>query len=310
MSSQPSSSVTSSSSAQTAPTSQATPALSSRALPRYSKIPASQYKKLPAKPNLEHLKGQAKALLKAYLAGERDALRRVKRFMPDAPPPHALPAPGEHRAPTLHLKDAQYVLAREHAAAWKFMSWEELKAHVDAVNNVTDELIVEQIGRLANWRHQKPQLLNPERFLGAVGMPLLPHLKHAIRHHPSPRVRQNCLGYLDHLDFPPDEDFIDTVVTAMNDPVPKIRRTAVHTLYCPRCKSVATDMKPEHVELMVRIALSDENEKVRIGACGVVEMLAKTRYGDAVRSILSDHARSRSELTQPRAVELLAKLAG
>src|SRR5262249_53676140 len=106
--------------------------------PRYSKIPARQHKQLGPRPSMEHLKGQAKALLRAYLAGERDALRRVRRFQSEFDP---AAQPPDYPRPALRLKDAQHVIAREYAAAWKFSSWEDLKSHVDAINNCTDEFI-------------------------------------------------------------------------------------------------------------------------------------------------------------------------
>jgi HEAT repeat protein len=121
-------------------------------------------------------------------------------------------------------------------------------------------------------------------------------------------VRQTCLGYLDHLDFLPDEDFIDTVVAAMNDRVPKVRRMAIHTLCCDRCKSVPAALKPEHVEVMVRLAVSDENARVRAAAAGMVETLAKSRGCSSAAERLKVYAREGASDVRPRAEELLAKL--
>src|SRR5438477_13145424 len=90
-----------------------------RALPRYDKIPARSYKQLPDRPNLEHLKGQAKALLRDFLAGKPDALRRVRRFLPNATQPLQAATETNQRRP-LRLKDGQIVVAREFAkGGWK-----------------------------------------------------------------------------------------------------------------------------------------------------------------------------------------------
>jgi len=152
-----------------------------RALPRYNKIPAHAHKHLPDRPSLEHLKGQAKSLLRDFLTGKPDGIRRVRRFMPEKL--QTIAAPSTYRRPALRLKDAQNILAREYTkGAWKFGSWEELKAHVVAVNQCSDALIIEQIGRLT--RHSTPSLLNPHRFLGSLGSRMIPHLIHALKTNP------------------------------------------------------------------------------------------------------------------------------
>src|SRR5690242_10140079 len=68
---------------------------------------------LPDRPNLEHLKKQAKSLLSAARAKEPEALQRFR----------ILPAP----ATDLALHDAQSVIAREYG----FKSWNELREHVE-----------------------------------------------------------------------------------------------------------------------------------------------------------------------------------
>ena len=72
--------------------------------------------RLPARPSLEHLRKQAKDLLKQAAAGDDAALARFGAIMP-------VPA-----APT--LADAQFVLAREYG----FDTWTALAHHVETVN--------------------------------------------------------------------------------------------------------------------------------------------------------------------------------
>ena len=74
---------------------------------------------LPPRPNLEHLKKQAKDLLQAFRQGEPEA---VEKFRPLG---GRMAAAGA--APK--LTDAQRLVAREYG----FASWAKLKAHVESV---------------------------------------------------------------------------------------------------------------------------------------------------------------------------------
>src|SRR5262245_12147640 len=75
---------------------------------------------LPARPSLEHLKKQAKALLKAFQNQEPGARERFLAL-------GSLPA-------NPRLANAQRVLAREHG----FASWARLKEHVEALEREPD----------------------------------------------------------------------------------------------------------------------------------------------------------------------------
>ena len=81
-----------------------------------------QYKQLPPNPNLEHLKSQAKQLLKAHKRGSLNALQRIRAFFPklsDA-------TDTEIQNAAFGLQDAQLVIAREYGLA----SWTRLKEAV------------------------------------------------------------------------------------------------------------------------------------------------------------------------------------
>jgi hypothetical protein len=78
---------------------------------------------LPDRPNLDHLKKQAKALLRAAEAGELDALKRFAIL------PAFARTPVERIVSTgIALHDAQSVIAREHG----FPSWNALREEVEA----------------------------------------------------------------------------------------------------------------------------------------------------------------------------------
>jgi ankyrin repeat protein len=81
-------------------------------------------KRLPDRPNLEHLKRQAKDLLVAYRGGDVDALARFRNALPAAARKDdaALGALG------LALHDAQSCVAREYG----FASWADLRSFVQA----------------------------------------------------------------------------------------------------------------------------------------------------------------------------------
>ena len=79
---------------------------------------------LPGRPNLAHLKKQAKDLLRLHRRGDPAAMARFAQNLPSAA---ALPH-DEIAALALRLHDAQSCLAREYG----FVSWLELSNHVEA----------------------------------------------------------------------------------------------------------------------------------------------------------------------------------
>jgi len=80
-------------------------------------------RQLPARPNLEHLRTQAKALLAKLRAGDAPAARDFIKHLPEA----AGLSPAEVRARGFRLADAQAVIARKTG----FAQWPGLARHVD-----------------------------------------------------------------------------------------------------------------------------------------------------------------------------------
>ena len=78
--------------------------------------------------------------------------------------------------------------------------------------------------------------------------------------HPEPPVRRGCLHFLDHH---ADDLCIDDLRrVALHDPVPHVRRFAVHALGCVRCKTRPLDI--DLIEFLAMIvARRNENVKVR-----------------------------------------------
>ena len=86
---------------------------------------------LPERPNLEHLKKQAKELLRSFESGAPDALARFRASLPAA----AKQDDAALSAMALRLHDAQSCVAREHG----FASWADLKAEVEWRHAQADE---------------------------------------------------------------------------------------------------------------------------------------------------------------------------
>jgi hypothetical protein len=81
-------------------------------------------KRLPAQPSLEHLKYQARDLLKGHAAGDVGVAQRLREFHPQ----FAGATDAAIFAVKLNLSAAQLAIAREYG----FPSWPRLKAHLDS----------------------------------------------------------------------------------------------------------------------------------------------------------------------------------
>ena len=81
-------------------------------------------KHLPSKPDLKHLKHQARDLLKGHAAHDRGVAQRIREFHTR----FRTATDAEIFAAALKLSDAQFTIAREYG----FKSWARLKAHVDS----------------------------------------------------------------------------------------------------------------------------------------------------------------------------------
>jgi HEAT repeat protein len=81
---------------------------------------------------------------------------------------------------------------------------------------------------------------------------------------PNPKVRWWSIQLLDHV---PDPRSIAVIATALDDPIPRVRRNAAHALGCVACKPDWQSALPPHVTAALdRLATSDPNAKVRLEA--------------------------------------------
>lgn len=194
--------------------------------------------KLLTFPNLEHLKNQARRFLKAYRAGDPEPRERVRTISSTR---------------EFKLADAQFVVAR----GYGFSSWTALKAHVETVRaapkvqlsprrRFVSEL-AERLVRLAQGRDLKSLAVGVSRLslrdILDVRAWLLETNQHAALvdgslaglRSQNARVRYDCAGALDHL---ADERCAEPLWLLLSDPVPRVRRAALHSLSCEACKIV------------------------------------------------------------------------
>jgi HEAT repeat protein len=76
--------------------------------------------------------------------------------------------------------------------------------------------------------------------------------------HPRPRVRAACADFYDHLGR---EEDVPVLCGLLDDPVPSVRRQAVHSLACQRCKPAP--LQADLTETLIGLALHDPTPRVR-----------------------------------------------
>jgi hypothetical protein len=220
---------------------------------------------LPPSPNLEQLKKQARALLRAFRVADQQAIDRVARVLPSTTP--------------FSLTRAQFVLAREYG----FASWPKLREYLAELPQRTPALPSPamlspasagsaaprdkhaHLKLMAEHLRQKPHVLDlteqllilahqgtteeligtlwrmPARLILAVRANILATGHYATLadgliaalDHPRARIRQGAAQALDLL---ADERCVPALRRALNDPVARVRRTALHALTCDDCK--------------------------------------------------------------------------
>jgi HEAT repeat protein len=79
------------------------------------------------------------------------------------------------------------------------------------------------------------------------------------------RVRRECVGYMDHH---ADETCVRGLIKALQDPNQKVRRNAIHSLSCDRCKPspIASDVIP----FIIGVIENDRSIRVRRSALSLL----------------------------------------
>ena len=124
-------------------------------------------RQLPVRPNLEHLKAQAKDLLDAFRQRDPDAFRRVRERLPSA----AGVSDPELAQREVALHDAQSVIAREYG----FASWAQLRTSVQEQVGAAEQPGQAALRALMQTHVPTPLPSEVERvWLDAVALPAPP----------------------------------------------------------------------------------------------------------------------------------------
>ncbi len=102
--------------------------------------------------------------------------------------------------------------------------------------------------------------------------------------HPNVQVRRGCAAFLDHHGT--DACFAPLRQVALHDPAPSVRRMAVHSASCQECKPCP--LTSDLVGLLVEVALSDTNRRIRLNALWGLHQPQDARTVAALKSILRD----------------------
>lgn len=230
---------------------------------------------LPDKPDLRRLRDLARALQWGVNAGEPDALARLSAAFPAA-------------SARLQLATAQAVVAREYG----FDSWPKLKtelaarsaraeakaakvaakaqratAHRTLIDTLTDEL-----ERLA-LAGDPVAVVNRKPYGRGIGLevrdriaaqpPLWAKVVDVLIEglgHPNPRVRHECAHALDIYD---DGRAAAALSPLIDDPVPRVRRMAMHALVCDACKAAPAPWSQDICRRIADHAITDASVQVR-----------------------------------------------
>jgi hypothetical protein len=242
-------------------------------------------------PNLDQLRKQAKDLLRAFRGADPRARLRFAAHLQtlDAD------APAFADGTMVRLAHALFVIARENG----FPSWPRLKAstlaaadqeHTSADPDETSassmqtlrasrqlartqallELSreVTELARRKDVMELTRRLVLPRRDLLAIRALIVEQGAHSLLvdallegiAHQSPRVRYDCAHALDHF---ADERCIEPLWHALNDPVPRVRRMALHVLSCDVCKLHSLPAHDDLVALVIARAFTDPSINVQ-----------------------------------------------
>jgi len=239
---------------------------------------------LPVNPNLEHLKSQAKSLLKRALGGDQVALERFLSVNASEP----------------KLSSAQFIIAVEYG----FPNWARLKTYVAALQlqPLRSTLRRTYIHQLAHQLLEAARTRDLEALSAGVILPLRDLLDvrsrvialglHAVLvdgllaglNSPQSRQRYLCADALDHL---ADERCAVPLERLLTDPVPRVRRAALHALSCDACK-VAPLTKPEDLfAKLTELAESDPNARVRSAALEALATSCDPRAAPVLLELLA-----------------------
>ena len=171
---------------------------------------------LPSNPSLEQLKNQAKDLLAAQQRGDVGAHKRFGRCLDS-----------ESESESFQLSHAQLVIAREQG----FSSWPQLAAWVE--RRELPSLPAAVVALLGARTYHTRLAAAALAATGEAGVTAAS----AGLSRPNPHIRRGAAECLDH--HADDACVPKLVELALHDPMPYVRRTAVHALAVPAVQTAA-----------------------------------------------------------------------
>jgi hypothetical protein len=248
---------------------------------------------LPSRPDLSRLKKLARTLQRAAAKGSVEDLRRIRTCFPAA------------SVNDVKLSQAQLVLAREYGSA----SWPELVArverrvsrndaaalraaarHDDAVSLAARWLALAEAGDVkglvAAFAVAKRRMVAARVLMQAQPSSYEQFLDVLLAgtSHPSPRIRFECIHALDSFGT---VRCLETLIRLMDDPVPRVRWIAMHSVTCHACNESTCANDTAVHECICRAALTDESIQVRRHATVALGALRAASAVDALRVILA-----------------------
>jgi HEAT repeats len=249
--------------------------------------------------NLERLRNQARDLLRQFRAADTEALARWDAHF-------------ERRPTVLQLAHAQAVLAREAG----FPSWPRLKAYVEAPRPARrrrgpkklpsfsrlEELYAYTLALVernnpaglaiemppGGWYGRTTAVLLREMFLERGTLDAVTTLIAKGLDHPNAKVRYECAHLLDTFG---DDGCVQTLTRLLEDPVPRVRAIALHSLVCDACKLTPLQRGPDLLALTIDWASNDPHRRVKQEA---VRVLAESNQPEAVAAVRKLGIKSRA----------------
>jgi hypothetical protein len=203
----------------------------------------------------------------------------------------------------VQLAHAQAVLAREAG----FPSWPRLKAFVEAprfVRRPRGPKKLPSFGRLeqlyaytlqlierddpaalvlemppGGWYGRTTAVLLREMFLERGTLDDLTSLIAKGVDHPNAKVRYECAHLLDSFG---DDRYVLALTKLLDDPVPRVRAIALHSLVCDACKLIPLQARPDLLALTIDWAANDPHRRVKQEA---IRVLAESKQPEAVAAL-------------------------
>jgi hypothetical protein len=274
-------------------------------------------------PQLEPLRTSAKELLRAFRADDPLARKRMRVHLR-----RKIVLSERAGAPRVSLADALHVVAREagyrswpamvagvrrtgaevHAPlvgpAWRGTFVDELVGAVAADARAGD--VEATIERMSGLPRRHGDAIRARLALDGA-LSLVVNVLVAGLSHRSARIRFESAGLLDHF---ADDRCVAPLRSLLHDPVPRVRRMALHALGCERCTAAPLPSNDDFVSLAVDQAVNDPSVVVRRHAVSELSVrLGDPRAAEVLRGLLERETDAAILRIASRGLRLLADAA-